>query len=77
MNYQNQIYHKLFNLCQTSWDDSTPPDWIMVRHNTPANGNQCGKKNVYIHHMATKILFVSSLNLSASYPIAYLYLSER
>ena len=31
----------------------------------------------FIHHMATKILFVSTLILSAYYPIAYLYLSER
>ena len=27
--------------------------------------------------MATKILFISTLILSAYYPIAYLYLSER
>ena len=30
-----------------------------------------------IHHMATKILFISTLILSAYYPTAYLYLSER
>ena len=31
MNYLNQNYHKLFNLSQTSWDESTPPDWIIAQ----------------------------------------------
>ena len=31
----------------------------------------------FIHDMATKILFTSTLTLSAYYPIAYFYLSER
>ena len=31
----------------------------------------------FIHHMATKILFISTLTLSVYCPITHLYLSER
>ena len=49
-----------------------------ARHNTSADGKQHGQKNVYIHHMATKILFISTLILPAYYPIVNTYnLSER
>ena len=31
MNYLNQNYHKLFNLCSTKRDDTTHPDAIIVQ----------------------------------------------
>ena len=31
MNYLNQNYHKLFNLCSTKRDDTTHPDVIIVQ----------------------------------------------
>ena len=79
MNYFNQNYHKLFNL-QPS-ERTQLNRWNYGASKMQSTTHQLMENNTnrrsFLHHMATKILFTSTLSLSTYYPTINLYLCER